>query len=194
MELHNKKIILGSKSPRRKQILEDAGFDVEVISFDVQEDYPDTLKENEIAEFLAIKKAQPCLPMAKDQSLVITSDSIVVLNGKVYGKPSSYEDAFEILSALSGNVHQVYTGVCVADPNSTVSFTEKSDIKFAHLEAEEIHYYLENFKPFDKAGAYGIQDWIGLCKVEWIHGTFSNIMGLPMARLYEVIKNWQHIK
>ncbi len=194
MELHNKKIILGSKSPRRKQILEDAGFEVEVISFDVPEDYPDTLKENEIAEFLAVKKAQPCLPMAKDQSLVITSDSIVVLNGKVYGKPSSYEDAFEILSALSGNVHQVYTGVCVADPNSTVSFTEKSDIKFAHLEAEEIHYYLENFKPFDKAGAYGIQDWIGLCKVEWIHGTFSNIMGLPMARLYEVIKNWQHLK
>ena len=192
MELRNKKIILGSKSPRRKQILEDAGFNVEVFSFDVPEDYPNTLKENEIAEFLAVKKAQPCLHLAKEQCLVITADSIVVLNGIVYGKPTSYEDAFNILSALSGKVHQVYTGVCVADSNSTVSFTEKSDIKFAHLDAEEIHYYLENYNPFDKAGAYGIQDWIGLCKVEWIHGTFSNIMGLPMAKLYEVIKKWQH--
>lgn len=192
MELHNKKIILGSKSPRRKQILEDAGFDVEVVSFDVQEDYPESLKEHEIAEFLAIKKAQPCLHLAKKDNLVITSDSIVVLDGIVYGKPTSYENAFEILTALSGNVHQVYTGVCVAGQNSKVSFTEKSDIKFANLDAEEIHYYLDNYKPFDKAGAYGIQDWIGLCKVEWIHGTFSNIMGLPMAKLYDILKKWHH--
>lgn len=192
MEIHNNKIILGSKSPRRKHILEEAGFFVEVVSFDVSEEYPDTLQEQEIAEFLAIKKAEPCLVLAQDQKLVITADSIVVLDGIVYGKPTSYENAFDILTALSGNVHQVYTGVCVADQHNKVSFTEKSDIKFAVLDAEEIHYYLENYKPFDKAGSYGIQDWIGLCKVEWIQGTFSNIMGLPMARLYEIIKNWRH--
>lgn len=193
MEILNRKIILGSKSPRRKAILEQAGFQLEVVSFDVEEDYPDTLKVDEIAEYLAIKKAQPCLPLCTDEAIVITADSIVVLEGVVYGKPESFEHAVDILSKLSGNVHQVYTGVCIADRNYKTSFTERSDIRFAPLELEEIHYYLETCKPFDKAGAYGIQDWIGLCKVEWIDGTFSNIMGLPMARLYKEIKNWRHI-
>ncbi len=193
MEILNRKIILGSKSPRRKAILEQAGFQVEVVSFDVEEDYPDTLKVDEIAEYLAIKKAQPCLPLCTDEAIVITADSIVVLEGVVYGKPESFDHAVDILSKLSGNVHQVYTGVCIADRNHKTSFTERSDIRFATLELDEIHYYLETCKPFDKAGAYGIQDWIGLCKVEWIDGTFSNIMGLPMARLYKEIKNWRHI-
>lgn len=193
MEILNRKIILGSKSPRRKAILEQAGFQVEVVSFDVEEDYPDTLKEDEIAEYLAIKKAQPCLSLCNDDSIVITADSIVVLDGVVYGKPESFDHAVDILSKLSGNVHQVYTGVCIADNVYKTSFTERSDIRFATLEMDEIHYYLETCKPFDKAGSYGIQDWIGLCKVEWIDGTFSNIMGLPMARLYKEIKNWRHI-
>ena len=193
MELLNKKLILGSKSPRRKHILEQAGFHVDVVSFDVEEDYPDNLKEDEIAEYLAIKKAQPCLSLCTEDKLIITADSIVVLDGIVYGKPESYEHAVEILSRLSGNVHQVYTGFCIADLHRTKSFTERSDIRFAKLDLDEIHYYLETCKPFDKAGAYGIQDWIGLCKVEWIDGTFSNIMGLPMAKLYEHIKNWHVI-
>ncbi|HRD09211.1 MAG: Maf family protein [Saprospiraceae bacterium] len=184
---------MGSKSPRRKHILEQAGFHVDVVSFDVEEDYPDNLKEDEIAEYLAIKKAQPCLSLCTEDKLIITADSIVVLDGIVYGKPESYEHAVEILSRLSGNVHQVYTGVCIADLHRTKSFTERSDIRFAKLDLDEIHYYLETCKPFDKAGAYGIQDWIGLCKVEWIDGTFSNIMGLPMAKLYEHIKNWHVI-
>lgn len=190
MELLNKTIILGSKSPRRKQLLEQAGFKVEVISFDIEENYPGDLDTERIAEYLAIKKAKPCLQMATDDKLIITSDSIVVLDNVVYGKPASYENAVEILKKLSGNVHQVYTGVCIADKFKTITFTERADIKFAILDELEIHYYLEHFKPFDKAGSYGIQDWIGLCKVEWIQGTFSNIMGLPMARLYEIIKKW----
>lgn len=181
------KIILGSKSPRRKQLLEDAGFDVTVISIDVPEDYPDTLKEDEIAEYLAIKKSEPLKENIQENELLITADSIVVLDGIVYGKPDDKNHATQILKTLSGKLHKVYTGVCICSSSKKISFTELSEIKFHDLTDDEIEYYLEKHQPYDKAGAYGIQDWIGLCKVEYIKGTFSNIMGLPVAKVYEQI-------
>lgn len=182
------KILLGSKSPRRKQLLEDAGFDVTVITMDVAEDYPSSLQEHEIAEYLAIKKAAPLKENIGKNEVLITADSIVVLDGIVYGKPVDKNDAIQILKRLSGEIHKVYTGVMICDAiGNEVSFTELSEIKFHDLSHEDIEYYLEKYQPYDKAGAYGIQDWIGLCKVEYIKGTFSNIMGLPVARVYEVL-------
>ena len=185
------KVLLASKSPRRKKILEDAGFEVEVIVADVDETYPENLAENEIASFLAKKKAEPFIHTDLSDSVLLTADSIVVLNGIVYGKPESKQHAFDILQALSGNVHAVYTGVHIMDNIKTETITEKSEIKFAELSPDDINFYIDHYQPFDKAGAYGIQDWIGLCRVEWIKGTFSNIMGLPMASIYPILKNWK---
>jgi septum formation protein len=187
--MNPQKIYLASKSPRRKQLLEDAGFDVTIVSADVEESYPDTLKENEIAEFLANKKAAPFLNTIPGDAILITADSIVVLDDIVYGKPSSKEDAIHTLQKLSGQVHKVYTGICLHSRLKTKSFTALSEIKFAELSDIEINYYLDKFQPYDKAGSYGIQDWVGLCKVEWIKGTMSNIMGLPIAMVYEEVKD-----
>lgn len=185
--LSNIEILLGSKSPRRKQLLEDAGFNVRVISLDVPEEYPQTLQEFEIAEYLAVKKAQPLIGFIQKNQFLITADSIVVKDGVVFGKPANKNNAIEILQALSGDTHNVYTGVCISNQSKTQTFTEKSEIKFHHLSQEEIEFYLEKYQPYDKAGSYGIQDWIGLCKVEYIKGTVSNIMGLPIAKVYETI-------
>ncbi|MBK8699927.1 MAG: septum formation protein Maf [Saprospiraceae bacterium] len=184
------KIILASKSPRRKQILEDAGFVVEVKILEIDEDYPTDLEEHQIAEYIAKKKMIPFHGKVTGNELVVTADSIVVLDGQVFGKPESPAHAFETLQVLSGRIHRVYTGVCLMGKDKEFSFTEMSEIKFAEIDEEEILYYIQQFKPFDKAGSYGIQDWIGLCKVEWIKGTFSNIMGLPMAKLYTLIRTW----
>jgi septum formation protein len=181
-------IKLASKSPRRKELLELAGYNVELVSIDVEEDYPEDLKTDEIAEFLALKKAAPfnsdtLLP----HQYLLTADSIVVLDGIVYGKPTSKEDAIHTLTKLSNRIHQVYTGVCIKSNQKSISFTEQSEIKFTSLSLEEINYYLDEYKPYDKAGSYGIQDWIGHCKVEWIKGTMNNIMGLPLRQVYESI-------
>jgi septum formation protein len=180
-------ILLASKSPRRKELLENAGFQVTIVHADVEEDYPPTLPTQDIAVFLANKKAAPFITDQADDTVLITADSIVVLDGVVYGKPTSKEDAINTLKMLSGNVHIVYTGVCLYNGKRTVSFTEMSEIKFDNLTDDEIEYYLEKYQPYDKAGSYGIQDWIGLCKVEWINGTFSNIMGLPIAKVYKEV-------
>jgi septum formation protein len=185
------KILLASKSPRRKELLENAGFEVTVVYADVEEDYPESLATEDIAVFLANKKAAPFIGAMDDNTILITADSIVVLDGIVYGKPTSKTDGANTLKNLSGNIHKVYTGVCLYNGKRTASFTEESEIKFDTLTDEEIDYYLEKYQPYDKAGSYGIQDWIGLCKVEWIKGTFSNIMGLPIAKVYKEIIDLQ---
>jgi septum formation protein len=182
-------IMLASKSPRRKELLELAGYKVTLVHLDVEEDYPETLKTNEIAEFLALKKAAPfesdtLLP----HQYLLTADSIVVLDEIVYGKPVSKHDAINTLTKLSDRIHKVYTGVCIKSNQKTISFTEQSEIKFSTLSLEEINYYLDEYQPYDKAGSYGIQDWIGHCKVEWIKGTMNNIMGLPLRQVYDSIR------
>jgi septum formation protein len=188
MELDKINILLASKSPRRKELLELAGYQVKIINLDVEEDYPDTLEAHEVAEYLSIKKASPFNQSdLKNSEFLITADSIVVLDDIIYGKPTTKDDAIRTLSILSDRVHIVYTGVCIKSYNHTISFTERSDIKFSEISADEIEYYLEKCKPYDKAGSYGIQDWIGHTKVEWIKGTMNNIMGLPLKKVYDTI-------
>lgn len=157
---------------------------------DVKEEFPAGLGMTEIPVFLAELKANAFLPQMKDNQLVITADTIVWLDGKVMGKPKDYSDGFKMLSDLSGKKHEVVTGVCLLSRTKKIVFYTISDVWFKNLAEDEIHYYLENYKPYDKAGAYGIQEWIGYVGVNRIEGSFFNVMGLPIQDLYEHLKNF----
>ncbi|MDA3930462.1 MAG: Maf family nucleotide pyrophosphatase [Prolixibacteraceae bacterium] len=183
-------IILGSKSPRRKQLLAELGIDFEVRSLEVDEVYPHDLSINLIPEYLAELKAAPFKTILSENDLLITSDTIVCLNNEVLGKPEDYKHAVEMLQKLSGKVHQVATGVCVLSSKKKVLFTSETNVRFKELSLEEIDYYISNYKPFDKAGAYGIQEWIGHIGVEQIEGSYFNVMGLPIQRLYEELSKF----
>ena len=182
-----KRIVLGSKSPRRYQLLSDSGFDVEVRTQDDDEDFDINMAVHEVAEMLAVRKADALKNTLKPDEILITADSVVILDGKIYNKPADYDDAVKILAALSGKQHTVITGVCIMAIEVMKSFSVSTLVTFDQMTSKEIDYYITNFKPYDKAGAYGIQDWIGLCKVKEINGSYSNIMGLPMRELYHVL-------
>jgi septum formation protein len=185
MKIFDYPIILASQSPRRSQLLSQAGFQFEVSPLDIEETYPDTLPKIDVAPYLAEKKAIAALEQFKHSpAIILTADSIVLLNDVIYGKPKDAEDARYILSQLSGQVHTVITGVCLAQAHKRKVFSGISKVHFESLTAEEIDFYVTNYKPFDKAGAYAIQEWIGLCKVKKIEGTYANIMGLPMELVY----------
>lgn len=184
------KLILASKSPRRKELLTQAGYDVEIYHKEVDETYPENLSVEEVAEFLAIKKANACQDKIVDDCILLTADSVVILDGTIYGKPKDYEDAFRILRELSGREHTVITGVCLKTASKQISFSGISKVVFDHLTDEEIQYYISKYEPYDKAGSYGVQDWIGLCKIKSISGTYSNIMGLPVNLVYENLKKF----
>ena len=182
--------ILASKSPRRKQLLQSLGIEFQVIIKEVEEKYSDTLKKEEIPVFLAKLKAQPFLKDIGKKDLVITADTIVWLNGNVLGKPGDDSEAFQMLRNLSGNEHQVISGVCLTSQNKEMSFFSTSNVYFKELTTEEIEYYISQFKPFDKAGAYGIQEWIGRIGISHIEGSFYNVMGLPIQKLYEEVQKF----
>jgi len=185
MKIFDKKIILASKSPRRSQLLAQAGFRFELKTKEVEEDYPDDLPADEVAPYLAEKKAMACADfLESDDEVLLASDCVVILDGKIYGKPVDYQDAVRILRELSGRVHQVMTGVCLLSKNKKQVFNEVAHVHMDTLSDEEIHFYVETYQPYDKAGAYAVQEWIGLCKVLKIEGTNSNIMGLPMVSVY----------
>lgn len=188
--MFKRKIILASQSPRRSQLLEEAGFEFEVRTVPVVESYPVDLPVEDVAAYLARKKANESISLLKENEILLTADSIVILGDRIYGKPDDEEDAKKILRALSGNVHKVMTGVCLKDEEKEVSFSGVSKVFMSKLTDEEIDYYIETFKPFDKAGAYGIQEWIGLCKVNRIEGTYANIMGLPVNLVYRGLMNF----
>lgn len=156
----------------------------------LEETYPESLPAEEVPLFLANLKAEAYRPRMIGNELIITADTVVVCGGKVLGKPKDEEEAFKMLSAMSGKEHQVLTGVAVMTSDRTESFVSKTDVRFAELSEKEIRYYVSNFQPFDKAGAYGIQEWIGCVAVEGIHGSFYNVMGLPVHALYQVLKNF----
>lgn len=180
------KVILASNSPRRKELLAGLGVDYEVRTLpDVDESYPDTLKGADIPLFIAKEKADAYLDMMKPGELMITADTIVWLDGKVLGKPKDREDAMRMLRAMSGRTHEVFTGVCITTTEWQRSFTAQTEVRFAELSEEEITYYVDTYKPMDKAGAYGVQEWIGFIGVENISGSYYNIMGLPVQRLYK---------
>lgn len=181
------KLILSSNSPRRKELL--AGLDIpfEVLVMDgIDETYPNTLPTNEIAEFIARKKAEAYT--VDNGEVVITADTIVVLEDKVMGKPADEAEASEMLRMLSGKTHHVITGVCLKGYDKQKSFSVFSEVTFKKLTEEEINYYVSNYKPFDKAGAYGIQEWIGYIGVTSLKGSYFNVMGLPVQRIYEELK------
>lgn len=184
--LSNKHILLASNSPRRKELL--AGLDVkfDVVTLPgIDESYPDHLKGEEIALYIAQKKASAYKSMLNDSQIILTADTIVCLDNEVYGKPEDEAGAKEMLRALSGKTHQVITGVTLANKEKEVAFTSVTDVTFDTLSDEEIEYYVSNFKPMDKAGSYGIQEWIGFVGVKGISGSYFNVMGLPVQKLYK---------
>lgn len=182
-------IILASNSPRRKELMSGLGVDYVVKTLpDVDESYPDSLQGGDIPEFIACKKAGAYRSILQPGELLITADTIVWLDGKVLGKPHGREGAVEMLRALSGKKHQVFTGVCLTTTEWQKSFTAASDVLFDELSDEEIAYYVDRYQPMDKAGAYGVQEWIGYIGVHSISGSFYNIMGLPIQKLYKVLK------
>ena len=183
-------IILASKSPRRQQLLADLGLTFTVQTKDTPEDFPEGMAMNDIPVFLAEKKAAAFEENLKENQLVITADTIVWLDGKVLNKPADYAEGFKMLRDLSGKKHQVITGVCLLSLEKKVSFAVSTDVWFKNLEDEEIRFYLENFRPYDKAGAYGIQEWIGYVGITRIEGSFFNVMGLPVQSVYEHLKTF----
>jgi septum formation protein len=180
-----RKIILASKSPRRSQLLREAGFKFDIQTRDIEETYPSTLPAEDVAEFLAEKKAEGVKDFITDDEIILTSDTTVVMGNTIFGKPKDARDAFDILKTLSGKSHKVITGVCLLSKNKKRIFKGVSTVYFDKLSDKEINYYIDNYKPFDKAGAYAIQEWIGLCKVKKVKGTYSNIVGLPMRKVYK---------
>lgn len=188
--LEKYKVILASGSPRRRELMAGLGVNYEVrILPDVDESYPDTLQGEEIPLYIAKEKADAYIPMMQPDEMIITADTIVWLDGKVLGKPRDREDALQMLRTMSGRTHEVFTGVCITTTDWQRSFTAQTEVRFATLSEDEIIYYVDNFKPMDKAGAYGVQEWIGFIGVENISGSYYNIMGLPVQKLYrELLK------
>ena len=179
------RLILASKSPRRQQLMRELGLEFDIrANGDDEELYPDGLSMTEIPVYLAQHKAIPLAASLRDNEILITSDTIVWCNWQVIGKPKDKEDAFSILSLLSGNMHTVVTGVCLTSTKASSTFFATTNVYFRKLADEEILYYIDRYKPFDKAGAYGIQEWIGYIGVERIEGSYYNVMGLPVQTLY----------
>lgn len=184
-------IILASKSPRRHHLLKELGLEFSIHSnSNTNETYPDDLTKEEIVIYLAKQKANHFVRKLSKNDILITADTIVILKNKVLNKPKDKSDAFAMLKSMSGNKHVVYTGVCIKSLGKTATFYAKTDVYFKELTNEEIDYYIEKFKPYDKAGAYGIQEWIGYIGIERIDGSYFNVMGLPVQKLYDELSNF----
>ena len=187
--LKNYHIILASNSPRRRELLGGLGLDFEVRTLPgVDESYPDTLEGSQIPLYIAREKAEAYRGLLRENELMITADTIVWLDGRVLGKPRDEAEAVQMLRDMAGRTHEVYTGVCLTTSARQRSFTVGTRVRFAQLSDEEIQYYVSHFHPLDKAGAYGVQEWIGYVGVEYIEGSYYNVMGLPMQRLYQELK------
>lgn len=186
-KLKNYKIILASGSPRRQQFFKEMNLDFEIRLKEIEEIYPDSLQGVEITNYLSILKSQAFEGELEANDLLITSDTIVWLDGKALGKPKDYDDAVQILKSLSNTTHEVITSVCFKTINKTETLFDITKVTFNTLTETEIRYYLDNYKPFDKAGAYGIQDWIGLVGISKINGSYTNVVGLPTHLVYEYL-------
>lgn len=183
-------IILGSQSPRRKELLQgmDIPFSVRVIETD--ETYPQSLNARDVPEFLAVEKGKAHLSQLNENELVITSDTVVICENEILGKPKDRPQAMAMLQKLSGKSHAVVTGVCLTTTQKTVSFSDTTTVHFKTLSEAQINYYIDTYKPFDKAGGYGIQEWIGYVGISAIEGSYFNVMGLPVARLFDVLEEF----
>ena len=180
------KFILSSNSPRRRQLLAglDIDFEVKVLP-GIDESYPENLSPEDVPQFIAVEKAAPYLPYLAEDEILITADTVVVLGNEILGKPADADEACRMLRKLSGQTHQVITGVCLTTLTQQRKFAVTSHVTFKELSDKEIHYYVDHYKPFDKAGAYGIQEWIGYIGVIALSGSYFNVMGLPVQRIYQ---------
>lgn len=184
-------ILLASKSPRRRELLSELRIPFNCISLgNIDESYPDSLRSEDVPQYLANRKADAFRKYINENDLIITADTLVIKDDKILGKPKDKDEAFKMLRTLSDGIHKVVSGVCIMSIDRRTSFTTETEVKFGHLTDEEAHYYIDNFQPFDKAGAYGIQEWIGCVAVESIRGSFYNVMGLPIHRLYQELRNF----
>lgn len=183
-KLQGYKVILASGSPRRRQFMKDLNIDFEIRLNEVEEIYPESLQGCEITDFLAELKGNALTDTLEDKEILITSDTIVWHNHEALGKPKDYEDAFNMLSSLSGKTHEVISSVCLKSKEKSVTFNETTRVTFHEITAEEIKHYLDNYKPFDKAGAYGIQEWIGLIAIAKLEGSYNNVVGMPVNKVY----------
>lgn len=189
--LEKYKILLASKSPRRRELLSQLRIHFTVVSAGgIDESYPDTLNAIDVPQYLSERKGDHYMKNFQGDELVITADTLVVLDDEILGKPANHAEAEAMLKKLSGKVHKVVTGVSISSRHKRVSFSTVTEVKFADLCEEDINYYIENFLPYDKAGAYGIQEWIGCIAVEWIKGSYYNVMGLPVHQLFRELKNF----
>jgi len=189
-KLKNYKLILASGSPRRQQFLRELNVDFEIRLKDVEEIYPENLQGAEITDFLAKLKADALEDSLSYDEIAITSDTIVWYENKALGKPKDYDDAFAILQSLSGKTHEVITSVCIKNTGKAHVFNETTKVTFNTLSDEEIKYYLDNYKPFDKAGSYGIQEWIGLVAIARIDGSYANVVGMPVDKVYQYLSKF----
>lgn len=182
------KIVLGSKSPRRQELLKSLGFNIEIRTKEIEENFPEEMDVLEVAEYLAKLKSEPLINSISSSELLITSDTVVLRDNAILGKPFDRKEAIEMITSLSDKEHQVITGVCLTTHDRQITFSNSTTVQFDDLELVEIEYYVDNFKPYDKAGAYGIQEWLGYVGIKKIEGCYYNVMGLPMNALYQKIK------
>ena len=189
-KLHKINIILASGSPRRQQFFKEMDLHYTIRLKEIEEIYPEHLQAEEITNFLAELKANAFENELKENDVLVTSDTIVWLNGKALGKPKDYDDAFQMLQQLANQTHEVITSVCLKSIDKTEVFHCVTKVTFANLSDEAIRYYLDNYQPFDKAGSYGIQDWIGLIGISKIEGSYTNVVGLPTEMLFQKLMNY----
>ena len=182
-------LILASSSPRRQYLMKEAGFAFTIEKPDVDESFPPEMPVDQVARYLATKKAEYFRPKIHDE-IIVTADTVVILFNKILNKPIDKKEALEMLASLSGRTHLVMTGVCIVSKEKEESFDDTTEVTFQSLTREEIEYYVDQYKPYDKAGAYGAQDWIGMVAIRKIEGSYFNVMGLPIHKVYEHLKNW----
>ena len=189
-DLKTKDIILASGSPRRKQLLDALGIKFRIVIPDICENYPPELEREKIALYLAVRKAESVNNAEDDRQIIIASDTIVCIEDSVLNKPAGRKEAIQMLRSLSGKDHYVITAVCIASNVKKRSFYAETKVTFAELPDDDIEYYIDYYRPYDKAGSYGIQEWIGYIGIEKIEGSYFNVMGLPVQRLYAELKNF----
>lgn len=189
--LYKYEVLLASASPRRRELLAQLNIDFEIApSIDIDESYPSSMVATEVAPHLSLLKANAYKDLITNNQLIITADTVVINDGKVLGKPASKQDAFDMLKSLSGHVHSVVTGVSITTAYQQITFSADTQVEFAPIEDDEIKWYVDHFSPLDKAGAYGIQEWIGCIGIRNINGSYYNVMGLPLHRLYCELKKF----
>lgn len=184
-----RQLILGSSSPRRQFLMREAGFNFSVEKPDVDEAFPHDLPVEQVAKYLAVKKAEFFRNNLQDQ-VVVTADTVVIVNNYILNKPQDRNEAISMLNVLNGKTHLVMTGVCILSAEKEDSFDDTTEVTFKTLSQTEIEFYVDNYKPFDKAGAYGAQDWIGMVAIEKINGSYFNVMGLPIHKVYQHLTGW----